>query len=150
MKELHGQGRARILTSTVLDNVVSLLTTGVFYTSFLLYYGMDKSRIGFLTFIPYITCLLNVFSPSILERFKRRKAILITAKLLQCFINYIGIALLPTLVQDQNARLAGLAILIILSTAISQLFASGWNAWNANYLENHVRDNYFFYCGQVC
>lgn len=144
LKTLHGQGRARILSSTALDNVVASLTTGVFYTSFLLYYGMDKSRIGFLTFIPYITCLLNVFSPSILERFKRRKAILITAKLLQCFINYIGIALLPTLIHDQNARLTGLAILIILSTAISQLFASGWNAWNANYLEDRVRDNYFF------
>ena len=144
LKTLHGQGRARILSSTALDNVVASLTTGVFYTSFLLYYGMDKSRIGFLTFIPYITCLLNVFSPSILERFKRRKAILITAKLLQCFINYIGIALLPTLIHDQNARLTGLAILIIVSTAISQLFASGWNAWNANYLEDRVRDNYFF------
>ena len=144
LKDLHGQGRARILTSMVLDNVNGLLTTGVFYTSFLLYYGMDKSRIGFLTFIPYITCLLNIFSPSILERFRRRKALLITAKLTQCFISYIGIALLPTLVKDQNARLVGLAVLIILSTAISQLFASGWNAWNANYLQDHVRVNYFF------
>lgn len=144
IKDLHGQGRARILTSSVLDNVVLMLTTGVFYTSFLLYYGMDKSRIGFLTFIPYITCLLNIFSPSILERFQKRKAILITAKLTQCFISYIGIALLPTLVHDQNARLAGLAVLIILSTAIGQLFASGWNAWNANYLQDHVRVNYFF------
>lgn len=144
LKDLHGQGRARILTSTVLDNVNVMLTTGVFYTSFLLYYGMDKSRIGFLTFIPYITCLLNIFSPSILERFRRRKALLITAKLTQCFISYIGIALLPTLVQDQNARLFGLTVLIILSTAISQLFASGWNAWNANYLQDHVRVNYFF------
>lgn len=77
LKELHGQGRARILTSTVLDNVVVSIANGVFYTSFLLYYGMDKSRIGFLTFIPYITCLLNIFSPSILERFHRRKAILL-------------------------------------------------------------------------
>lgn len=144
LRELYGQGRARILTSSVLDNVVAQLTTGVFYTSFLLYYGMDKSSIGFLTFIPYITCLLNIFSPSILERFRKRKAILITVKLTECFITFIGIALLPTLVQDQNARLTGLAILIILSTALGQLFTSGWNAWNANYLQDHVRVNYFF------
>lgn len=142
--ELYGRGRARILASTALDSMVSLLVTGVFYTSFLLYYGIDKSGIGFLTFIPYITCLLNIFSPSILERFRKRKAILIVAKLTDCFISCIGIALLPTLVKDPDARLVGLAILIILSTAISQLFTSGWNAWNANYLQDHVRVNYFF------
>ena len=139
----YAKGRCRILLSTILDSVASQLVTGIFYTSFLLHYGMDKSKIGFLTFIPYITCMLNLFSPLILERFQRRKQILITAKLIHCFISYVGIALLPKLIQDGSSRMMGLAILILVATAISQLFSSGWTAWHANYLQEHVRIDYF-------
>ncbi|MBE5893633.1 MAG: MFS transporter [Lachnospiraceae bacterium] len=139
----YAKGRCRILGSNLLDNVCTQLTTDIFYTSFLLYYDMDKSKIGFLTFIPYITCLLNLFSPMILERFQRRKTLLITAKLTHCFVNYIGIAILPTLLHGNRERMMGLAILIVSASAISQLFSSGWTAWHANYLQEEVRIDYF-------
>ena len=139
----YAKGRCRMLLSTILDNISGQLVTGIFYTSFLLHYGMDKSKIGFLTFIPYITCMLNLFSPMILERFQRRKHILITSKLIHCFINYVGIALLPTLIQSNQKRMMGLAILILSASAISQLFSSGWSAWHTNYLQEHVRIDYF-------
>ena len=132
-----------MLFSTILDNISGQLVTGIFYTSFLLYYGMDKSKIGFLTFIPYITCMLNLFSPMLLERFQRRKHILIASKLIHCFISYVGIALLPTLIQSNQKRMMGLAILIVSASAISQLFSSGWSAWHTNYLQEHVRIDYF-------
>lgn len=139
----YAKGRCRMLLSTILDNISGQLVTGIFYTSFLLYYGMDKSKIGFLTFIPYITCMLNLFSPMLLERFPRRKHILITSKLVHCFINYVGIALLPTLIHSNQKRMMGLAILIVSASAISQLFSSGWSAWHTNYLQEHVRIDYF-------
>ena len=66
VKDDLGRGRFCMLLSSVMAGLVGQLSGGLFYTSFLLMYGLDKSRIGILTFIPYITCLLNIFSPILL------------------------------------------------------------------------------------
>ena len=143
MKDDLGRGRSCMLLSSVMAGLVGQLSGSLFYTSFLLMYGLDKSEIGILTFIPYITCLLNIFSPTILERFKKRKWILVTSKLAFYTVNIIGITLLPMLVKDPKALLFGFIILIIIANAINQLFASGFSAWNANFLPDHVRVDYF-------
>ncbi|MBQ8497279.1 MAG: hypothetical protein IJ489_07510 [Clostridia bacterium] len=143
IKDDLGRGRFCMLMSSVMAGLVGQLSGGLFYTSFLLMYGLDKSRIGILTFIPYITCLLNIFSPLILERFKKRKWILATSKLVYYFINIIGITLLPTLVTDPDQRLLWFVILVVAASSINQLFASGFSAWNANFLPDNVRVDYF-------
>ena len=132
-----------MLFSSIMAGLVGQLSGSLFYTSFLLMYGLDKSQIGILTFIPYITCLLNIFSPSILERFKKRKWILVTSKLAFYTVNIIGITLLPMLIKDPKALLLWFVIFIIIANAINQLFASGFSAWNANFLPDHVRVDYF-------
>lgn len=143
VKDDLGRGRTCMLLSSMMAGLVGQLSGGLFYTSFLLMYGLDKSRIGILTFIPYITCLLNIFSPLILERFKKRKWVLVSSKLLYYFINIIGITLLPTLVTDENQMLVWFVVLTITASSINQLFASGFSAWNANFLPDNVRVDYF-------
>ncbi|MBR7161814.1 MAG: hypothetical protein IKD07_05310, partial [Clostridia bacterium] len=138
-----GRGRFCMLMSAVMAGLVGQLSGGLFYTSFLLMYGLDKSDIGILTFIPYITCLLNLFSPILLERFKKRKWILVTSKLAFYTVNIVGITLLPMLVKDPKALLLWFVILIIIANSINQLFASGFSAWNANFLPDNVRVDYF-------
>lgn len=132
-----------MLLSSVMAGLVGQLSGGLFYTSFLLMYGLDKSRIGILTFIPYITCLLNLFSPILLEHFKKRKWILTAGKLLYYTVNIVGITVLPMIVSDPDALLLWFVILIIVSNSVNQLFASGFSAWNANFLPDHVRVDYF-------
>ena len=143
VKDDLGRGRACMLFSSIMAGLVGQLSGSLFYTSFLLMYGLDKSQIGILTFIPYITCLLNIFSPTILERFKKRKGILVTSKLAFYTVNIIGITLLPMLIKDPKALLIWFVILIIIANAINQLFASGFSAWNANFLPDNVRIDYF-------
>ena len=132
-----------MLLSSVMAGLVGQLSGGLFYTSFLLMYGLDKSRIGILTFIPYITCLLNIFSPILLERFRKRKWILVASKLLYYAVSIIGITVLPMLVTDPDMLLLWFVILIIAANSINQLFASGFSAWNANFLPDNVRVDYF-------
>ncbi|MBE6665435.1 MAG: MFS transporter [Ruminococcaceae bacterium] len=138
-----GRGRFCMLLSSVMAGLVGQLSGSLFYTSFLLMYGLDKSEIGILTFIPYLTCLLNIFSPSILERFKKRKWILVISKLAFYTVNIIGITLLPMLVKDAKALMLWFVIFIIIANAINQIFSSGFSAWNANFLPDHVRVDYF-------
>ena len=143
VKDDLGRGRACMLLSSIMAGLVGQLSGSLFYTSFLLMYGLDKSEIGILTFIPYITCLLNIFSPTILERFKKRKWILVTSKLAFYTVNIIGITLLPMMIKNPKALLVWFVIFIIIANAINQLFASGFSAWNANFLPDNVRIDYF-------
>ncbi len=143
IKDDRGRGRTCMLLSGILSGLVGQLSGGLFYTSFLLQYGLDKSRIGILTFVPYLTCLLNLFSPWLLEHFKKRKFILATGKLLYYSVNILGITLLPSLVKDETTLLVCFVILTVLAGSINQLFASGYSAWNANFLPDHVRVDYF-------
>lgn len=143
VRDEQGRGRFCMLLSTVMASIISQLSGGLFYTSFLLMYGMDKSRIGILTFIPYMTCLFSIFSPYILERFKKRKRILVVGKFVYYFINIVGITLLPIIVQDPDARLFWFVVLVFAANAVNQFFLPGFTAWNSNFLPERVRVDYF-------
>ena len=138
VKDERGRGRLCMLLSAVMAGLVGQLSGGLFYTSFLLQYGMDKSRIGILTFVPYLACLFSILSPWVLEHFKKRKWLLVAGKFTANLINIVGITILPTLVTDPNARLIWFVALILVASCINQLFASGFTAWNANFLPDSV------------
>jgi len=142
-KDEYGRGRINMLLSTIIAGVSGQMAGGLFYTGFLLQNGLDKSRIGILAFIPYLACLFNVFSPMILERFKKRKTILVAGKFLYYLINIIGITVLPLIVQDPKMRIFWFVVLTFVASIINQLATSGFGAWNTNFLPEFVRADYF-------
>ena len=74
------EGRARlcILGAECLKAVYTAFTTGVFLTGFLLYAGMDQVQIGLVTSLPLLAGVLYPLSPLLLEKCRRRKAVLET------------------------------------------------------------------------
>ena len=141
--DIYSRGRFCIMLSGIFSGIVAQLSGSLFLTRFLLSYGMDKSRIGILTFVPYLACLFNVFSPLFLERIRVRRRLLIAMKLAYYVVNILGVTLLPTLVKDRNARLIGFVILVFVANALTQLASSGWTAWHASFLPEKVRVDYF-------
>ncbi len=141
--DIYSRGRCCIMLSGIFSGITAQLSGSLFLTRFLLSYGMDKSRIGILTFVPYLACLFNVFSPLFLERFRVRRRLLIAMKLAYYAVNILGVTLLPTLVRDTNARLIGFVILVFAANALTQLAGSGWTAWHASFLPEKVRVDYF-------
>ena len=65
------KGRSCMLLSAILASVINWLTTGLFYTSFLMANGIDIVKIGIISFVPFIANCFSIFSPSILERFPK-------------------------------------------------------------------------------
>lgn len=143
LKDEYARGRLGMLLSTSLAGTVNNLAGGLFFTSFLLMYGLDKSKIGILIFIPYLASLLNIFSPVILERFERRKTILVSAKLLYYFVNIICITIMPMVILDHKARLICFVTLVTVANCVNQLFVPGFTAWQANFLQERYRVDYF-------
>ena len=60
----QAKGRSCMLLSSVIASVISWLTTGLFYTSFLMANGIDIVKIGIITFVPFIANCFSIFSPS--------------------------------------------------------------------------------------
>ena len=134
--------RTYLLGASSLQAVINGLTTGVFYTGFLMSYGIDIVNLSILTVIPYLTSLFSLLTPYILDRFKKRKMVLSLARVVYYTINIVGITLLPRLLVEQSARITGLIILVFCANAINFLFA-GYSPWHMPYITAEVRTAYF-------
>jgi len=150
-KTEHGRGRSCMLLNSVFAGLAGQFSGSVFYSAFLLAYGFDLSEINVLLFVPYITTFLYLFSPALLERFKKRKAVLAVARLVVHTINILGITLLPMLfAKDENGNIidkstmtVAFVVIIMTANAINALFSQGYSAWHANFLTDDIRADYF-------
>ena len=139
----HSRGRCVMLTSAIITAVNSWLTTDIFYTSFLMIYGIDLVNIGIITFIPYIASCFGIFSPSLLERFSRRRWVLVGGKLLYYTLNILGITLVPVIVTDPGTRIVCFAAIIFLANLINALIGSGFSIWHLNFIPDSIRADFF-------
>lgn len=142
-KEERARGRSCMMISAVFEHMIANLSTGVFYTSFLMINGIDIVNIGIITFVPYIANCFSIFSPSILERFKKRKGVLAAARIAVHTLNLLGITVLPNFVHDPSARVAWFVVLVFLSNIINGLFSSGYSVWQVNFIPENIRADFF-------
>lgn len=146
-----GKGRLVMTVSGLFSSVAANMTGGLFYSAYFLEYGLDKSAISILMFLPYFTVFLSLLSPVILEQFQKRKGILVVVGTINTLIGTLGMTLLPNFFAKDAAghviNLEGMKLAFILITvftgALSALFSSGYGAWHANFLPDYIRTSYF-------
>ena len=143
LQDEYGRGRCVMLTSAIVTSVNTWLTTNIFYTSFLMIYGIDLVNIGIITFVPYIAGCFGIFSPSLLERFKRRRWILAGGRFLFCTLNILGITLVPVLVKAPQTRIVCFVVIIFLANLINALTNPGYAVWHLNFIPEQIRAEYF-------
>ena len=134
--------RFYMLVQTVISSIVSGFTGGVFYTGFLMEYGINIVDISILSAIPYTSCLCLLFVPYILERFPKRRRILTFFRILHYVLQILGVSVLPLVIHSQSGRVAGLIILVFVSTMVGA-FSSGYSPWHMPYITDAVRMKYF-------
>lgn len=146
-KDDESKGRVIQLASSLLTTFYNVFITGIFYTGFLSMYGMSITDTGIMTFIPYIANLLSVFSPKLLGRFKRRKGILLTSKIIYYAIYIVLTTLMPQIVTDPDARRILFVVIIGVATGFYALFGSGFTIWFYNFYpaDNERRTRYLTY-----
>lgn len=124
-----GRGRLISLGSAMMTAIYNVFITGIFYTGFLSMYGISITGVGIVTFIPYIANCFSIFSPRILGRFRKRKGILLAAKIYFYAMYIIATTLMPQFVTDPNARLVWFVIILFLAYAVYALFSPGLTTW---------------------
>ncbi|MBP3322626.1 MAG: hypothetical protein J6M16_00360 [Clostridia bacterium] len=138
-----GHARSNILFAVIAQAVVNGFSAGIFYTGLLVGYGINIVNIGIISIIPSLANVCAIFSPFILERFKRLRPILTVTRILYYTLNILGVTLLPEIVKDENARLAGLIVIVLVTNVINALFSSGYTTMHMGYITPDVRMKYF-------
>jgi len=143
LHEEKARGRTAMIASAVIASIAANLSGGVFYSGFLVGYGINLVNIGILSFVPYMASLFCLLSPLVLERFPKRRWVLAGGRVLYYTINILGLTLLPKLVQDPGARIWGFALIIFFANAVNNIFSQGYSVWHLNFLPEDIRADYF-------
>jgi len=142
-KDELAKGRCSMLISAVIGSVNGWLTGGLFYTSFLMANGINLVNIGIISFVPYIAHCFSIFSPMILERFPKRKKILLGSSFITSTLSLLVLTFMPRFISDPTVKMVLFVILIFTTNIITSLFSSGWTAWHVKFIPDSVRAEYF-------
>lgn len=125
----EAKGRLISLGSALVAAFYNVFITGIFYTGFLSMYGISITGVGIVSFIPYIASCFSVFSSAILERIKKRKWILLGAKVYFYAMYILATTLMPQFVTDPDARLIWFIVILFLAYSVYALFSPGLTTW---------------------
>jgi len=123
------KGRTVYIFCVILNAFYNVFITGVFYTGFLSMNGMSITDAGIVTFIPYLGNLFSVFSSKILRHFKRRKPVMIAAKIYFYAMYILAATVMPQFVVDPQQRLYWFAAIVFLAYALYAPFDPGFVIW---------------------
>ena len=137
------KGRRCMITYSALAAIITNISTGAFYSAFLLMYGINLTNIGIIIMIPYITAPFSMLSPIILSKFKKRKFILAIGRFLYYLLQIIGITVIPTVISDSGTRIIAFAVTLFIANCINNIFFPGYTIWHWNFLPEKVRAGYF-------
>lgn len=140
-----GRGRTNLMLSTIMLSIVNGFTGGIFYTGFLVSYGINIVNISILTLLPSVCGILSLFTPYIMARFPKRKTILSVSCILYYILNIGGITILPELLHTESQRVTGLIIITLLTNVINWLILPAYHPWQMSLLTPDVRHTYQAY-----
>ena len=139
----HSENRKRLLIFGYPANIIGNLIGGNFYTGLLLLLGADDAFIGLMSIFSIGANTLQILSPLLLERFPRRKRLLLGLRWANLAINIVGIGLLPFLPASQSIRLALLAVAVLAINLLNALSAPGFSIWHIQFTPPEMRARFF-------
>ncbi len=143
LRDELARGRCSLLLTDFLWCIVTSLTTGVFYTGFMLSNGMKAVNIGLLSMVPMVCSVFGLLSPMILRRFQKRKTFLLAMRFAYILLNIGGITVVPLFSLPQSVVQILFFVLIFLSNVLLFIFDPGFVEWHINYYPDNVRLSFF-------
>lgn len=141
--ERASEDRKRLLLCTYNANIVANMIGGSFWTGFLLLIQADDSFIGTMTMITAAANMLQMFAPLLLERFTRRKPLIMAMRGILMFINIVFIGLIPLFPIARQSQLTLTALSILAVNLINALIAPGISIWHIQSIPPRVRAGFY-------
>jgi MFS family permease len=121
----------------------SSLTTSTFLVAFALALGADNFQIGVLASLPFITDLLQLPAVWLIEKVRRRKAIVLFPWLVSQLL-WIPIAFIPVVMNIPGKEAISMLLgLIAVRGVLNSLANCGWSSWMRDLVPQHILGRYF-------
>ena len=144
MKDEYSKGRSMLLVWTITAAIANVFVSGTFQTAFLAQNGIDIVRVGIITMIPYMSWILGVFSPKILQKFKSRKGPMIFKHCFYYVCVILASTIMPYFVEDYTARTVWFGVLMFVGNIPQALVGTGATAWHMHFIpEGEDRSIYY-------
>ena len=151
------KNRFRLLKLNILSNIIVSMKDGNCWTALLLIiaFGDDAARdsfVGTLSIITTACSLVPMFSTLVLERFARRKPLVLTAHIIAIINNVVFVGLVPVLFPDEavQLKLTICACILGFNTLMGSLISPASSAWTMQNLPEQFRGGYFATNNLVC
>ena len=136
---------------TLMINFSNVFSQGAFYTAFLRLNNISMSDVGVMTYLPIVANLSCIFTPFVFRNMKRRKAVLMSARMAYFLLNLVGVALVPFLFTDAAMRVFLMSFFLSAANVVWGLFVGGFSDWELNALPlDGTREDFFAYRSLIC
>lgn len=119
------------------------LASGGLLAAFALLLGASNFHIGVMTAIPFVVQPLQILAVVTVERWRRRKAVAVTAYLL-AFATWIPVACIPFLIDLPSPGAVGLLLLCMgLRGAANAFLNTSWSGWLRDLVPDDMAGTFF-------
>lgn len=149
-KDEYTTGRTLLMGWGAVASIANVFVTGTFQTAFLAENGIDIVRVGVITFIPYFAWILSVFAPKILQKFKKRRWLLLINHTFYYTCVVLGTTIMPRFVEDYTARTLWFGVFLLLANIPNALVGTGATAWHMQFIpQGEDRNIYYSFTSMV-
>lgn len=141
--ERSSQDRARLLVLNYTANIIANLIGGSFFTGLLLLMDADDGFIGTMSMIGVAANMVQMFAPLLLERFSRRKPLLMAMRATTMVINILVIGLIPLAPVAQQSKLTLVGICVAIVNFVGAIASPGITVWHLQSIPPKVRAGFF-------
>ena len=138
----HAASRRNLLFGNFFSSIGANLVAGVYFTSLMLAMGASESYIGYTATIGSICGLFQFLSPLIMERFPRRKGLIILLRSIHAFLNIVVIGIIPLLPVANDVKLILFMVTLVIVNITANIAAPGMSIWHFQCLPAHKRTNF--------
>ena len=141
--------RRNLILGSFCGTSFSNLVGGIFFTSLILLMleGTDtvtqNNFLGTVSMMGFALGLTQLIAPLIMERFPKRKKLLLILRAFYHLLNIVLIGFVPILPVSSLAKRWIFMIIYVIFSLITQISASAFSVWHVGDLPNRVRANYF-------
>ena len=142
------KSRRWVFVGNLTSNALSFLVSQSFYTALLLVLfrgepdSLRNEYLGRLAILQTATGFLQLFSPLILERMKKRKVFLMTFRWLYHFFNIVGLGVTPLLPFSVEVKATIFVAMATLMSVCLAIYSPGLSAWHVHSYGEETRSDY--------
>ncbi|MCL2834352.1 MAG: MFS transporter [Treponema sp.] len=142
-ESVEANSRKYIFTWNASANISQNLSGGNFLVGLYSILKVGDVLLGLLTSIIQFCCISQIFSPLLLDRFKRKKTVLLVTRIVFYTFYIVIVGLIPYFPADENFRIKFLVVSMIIAYVTNSLASPGYSVLHIRSIPEDSRADFF-------